>query len=241
MTIFHIAQDYWRPLLDGFWMTCKLSAATTLLGTAVGLLVAIGKISRFRLVRWVTAGYIAVFRGTPPLLQLFIIYFSLAQWGVVIPSFTCAVIALGLYAGSYTAEIFRAGIQAIPKGQIEAANSIAMTRAQVYRHVILPQAARIIIPPMTNQLIFNLKATSLVVTISIPDLMYVAYNGAAYTFRSAEFYTLAGIFYLAVALALGQVAKYAERYADPARRRRRRVANVATEPALAGGFGGPAT
>jgi polar amino acid transport system permease protein len=241
MSIFHILQDYWRPLLDGFWITCKLAAATTLVGTVVGLLTAIGKISRWRLVRWLTAAYIAIFRGTPPLLQLFIVYFSLAQWGLVIPAFTCAVIALGLYAGSYTAEIFRAGIQAIPKGQVEAANSIAMTRAQVYRHVILPQALRLIIPPMTNQVIFNLKATSLVVTIAIPDVMYVAYNGAAYTFRSAEFYTLAGILYLSMALALGQVAKYAERYADPARRRRRRAARVVREPALASGFGGPAT
>jgi His/Glu/Gln/Arg/opine family amino acid ABC transporter permease subunit len=239
MTIIDIAQEYWRPLLDGFWLTIQLAAATTAVGLVVGLFTAVGKVSRWRVARGLTTVYIAVFRGTPPLLQLFIVYFSLAQWGFVIPGFTCAVIALGLYAGSYTAEIFRAGIQAIPKGQIEAANSVAMTKAQVYRHVILPQAVRIIIPPMTNQLIFNLKATSLVVTIAIPDLMYVAYNGAAYTFRSAEFYTLAGILYLSVALLLGQVAKYAERHADPATRRRRRAAKIG-EP-LASGFGGPAT
>lgn len=238
--IIDIAQEYWRPLLDGFWLTIQLALATTAVGTAVGLLTAVARVSRWRVLRGLTTAYIAVFRGTPPLLQLFIVYFSFAQWGFVIPGFVCAVLALGLYAGAYTAEIFRAGIQAIPTGQVEAASSIAMTKKQVYRHVVLPQAVRIIIPPMTNQVIFNLKATSLVVTIAIPDLMYVAYNGAAYTFRSAEFYTLAGILYFSAALALGQVAKYAERRSDPLTRKRRRAAKVG-EPALASGFGGPAS
>jgi polar amino acid transport system permease protein len=241
MSFVNIAREYWHPLLMGFKTTLELALMTTLVGSLVGAFTAIGRISRWRLVRAVTLVYITVFRGTPPLLQLFIIYFSFAQWGFVIPGFTCAVIALGLYAGSYTAEIFRAGIQAIPKGQIEAANSMGLKRWQVYRHVILPQALRIIIPPMTNQVIFNLKATSLVVTISVQDVMYVAYNGAATTFRSAEFYTLAGLMYLSVAILLGQVAKYFELTTDPSSRKRRRRSPKYGDPAIAAGFGGPAT
>jgi His/Glu/Gln/Arg/opine family amino acid ABC transporter permease subunit len=240
MSLIDIATEYWRPLLEGFKTTLELAVLTTIFGTIVGVLTAIGRMSRWRLLRAITIGYITVIRGTPPLLQLFIIFFSFAQWGFVIPGFTCAVIALGLYAGSYTAEIFRAGILAIPKGQVEAANSIGLKRGQVYRLVILPQALRIIIPPMTNQVIFNLKATSLVVTISVQDVMYVAYNGAAMTFRSAEFYTLAGLMYLTVAIGLGQLAKHFELTTDVSSRKRRKSLKVG-EPAVAGGFGGPAT
>ena len=239
MSIIDIAREYWRPLLTGFKVTIELALATTLVGTIVGALTAMGRVSRWRLIRAITVVYVTVIRGTPPLLQLFIIFFSLAQWGIVIPGFTCAVIALGLYAGSYTAEIFRAGILAIPKGQVEAANSMGLTRWQVYRLVILPQAIKIIIPPMTNQVIYNLKATSLVVTISVQDLMYVAYNGAAMTFRSAEFYTLAGLFYLSVAILLGQVARHFELTTEVSKRKRRKAAPIG-DPALAGQFGGPA-
>lgn len=240
MSLLEIARDYWRPLLDGFKVTLLLALATTAVSTIVGTFVAMGRMSQRRLVRIPTAVYVTVFRGTPPLLLLFIIFFSFAQWSIRIPAFTCAVIALGLYAGSYTAEIFRGGILAIPRGQVEAADSMGLTRWQVYRLVILPQAVRIIIPPMTNQLIHNLKMTSLVVTISVADVMYVAYNGAGETFRSAEFFTLAGALYLSVAIGLGQLAKHFELTTEGGTRRRRKAAK-SSAPALEGQFGGAAT
>src|SRR5699024_7093195 len=125
-------------------------------------------------------------------------YFTLPEKGITLSSFTAAVIALGLYAGGFTCEILRAGIGAVPTGQVEAGQSLAMSKAQLNFKVIFPQAFRMMIPPLANQVIMNIKGTSLAVTITVPELMFVAHTGASNTFRAGEFYLIAALLYLAL-------------------------------------------
>ncbi len=196
-TLVEIALKYWPSLLKGTVVTLELTAASLLLSIVLGLAGAFGRLSGSRLVTRLTAVYVEVVRGTPLLLQLFFVYFSLTQFGIVLSGFTAATIALGVFGGAFLTEIFRGGIQAIERGQLEAAYSLGMSHREAMRKIILPQAVRLVLPPLANHAILTLKNTSIVVTIAVNDLMYEAYNGASVTFRAMEFYTLAGLIYLA--------------------------------------------
>jgi len=197
--IFGIAVEYLPAMVRGFWISIKLAAASTVLSVFLGLIAAVVRLKRVPVLAQIATFYVEVCRGTPLILQIFLVYFTLADWGLVLPAFWAGAIALGLFQGAFTSEIFRAGILSVPRGTIEAGLSIGLSEGQLYRDVILPQAVKLIVPPMTNRLILNLKETALTVTISVNELMFVAYNGAALTFRSTEFFMLAALFYLAVA------------------------------------------
>jgi polar amino acid transport system permease protein len=195
--LLEIALRYWPSLLKGTLVTLELTATSLLLSVVLGLLGAFGRLSKSRPVYGVTTAYVEIVRGTPLLLQLFFVYFSLTQFGIVLSGFISATIALGLFGGAFLTEIFRGGIQGVERGQLEAAYSLGMSRREAMRKIILPQAVRLVLPPLANHAILTLKNTSIVVTIAVNDLMYEAYNGASVTFRSMEFYTLAGMIYLA--------------------------------------------
>ena len=195
--LIEIALRYWPSLLKGTAVTLELTATSLLLSIVLGLLGAFGRLSRSPVVYGISTAYVEVIRGTPLILQLFFVYFSLTQFGIVLSGFVSATIALGLFGGAFLTEIFRGGIQAVERGQIEAAYSLGMTQREAMRKIILPQAFRLVLPPLANHAILTLKNTSIVVTIAVNDLMYEAYNGASVTYRSMEFYTLAGLIYLA--------------------------------------------
>ncbi len=196
-TLVDIAIRYWPSLLKGTVVTLELTATSLVLSIGLGLLGAFGRLARSRPIYLGTTAYVVVIRGTPLILQLFFVYFSLTQFGIVLGGFTAATIALGLFGGAFLTEIFRGGIQAVERGQIEAAYSLGMSHREAMRKIILPQAFRLVLPPLANHAILTLKNTSIVVTIAVNDLMYEAYNGASVTYLSMEFYTLAGIVYLA--------------------------------------------
>jgi polar amino acid transport system permease protein len=141
---------------------------------AWGLILSLIRLSRFRALRFIAGAYIDFFRGLPLLLLLIFVYAGVALAGWVLPSMAAAVISLTLCYGAYSSEIFRAGIQAIPKGQTEAARSLGMTHWQAMRHVILPQAIKLVIPPLTNEFIAMIKDTSLLSVISVPELLFTA-------------------------------------------------------------------
>ncbi len=178
--------------------TLWLSVAALLLGMAVGMLIAIGQESRLRAVRLAVLFYIWLFRGTPVLLQLVFAFNVLPAFGVVLSGFTCAVLALGLNEGAYMAEIMRSGIRAVGRGQRLAARALGMEERQIMLYVVLPQALRIVIPPIGNQFIGMLKLSALVSVIGVRELLLVADQTASGNFRYVETLTAAGLWYLAL-------------------------------------------
>jgi len=201
----------WLPqLLVAAVGTLKMTALAYLVAVVAGLTIALARLSRRRMVAAVAGWYVELIRGTPALTQLFLIYFGLASAGIVLSAFTAAVIGLGLNYAAYMSEVYRAGIEAVHRGQREAALAIGMTNALAMRTIILPQAVRIIVPPMANYAVSLLKDTSVASLISAPELMLRARDLSSEYFMPMELYLLAGAMYLVMAYPLGKGARYLE-------------------------------
>ena len=201
----------WLPqLLVAAGGTLKMTALAYALAVIAGLLIALARISRRRAVSTIATCYVELIRGTPALTQLFLIYFGLASAGIVLPAFTAAVIGLGLNYAAYMSEVYRAGIAAVHRGQREAALAIGMTNALAMRNIILPQAVRIVVPPMANYAVSLLKDTSVASLISAPELMLRARDLSSEYFMPMELYVLAGVMYLVMAYPLAKGARYLE-------------------------------
>ncbi|ABO49906.1 amino acid ABC transporter membrane protein, PAAT family [Desulforamulus reducens MI-1] len=183
-------------LLLGAVMTIKLTFFAITFGTLIGLLVALAKISSFKILRWFGGLYTWVIRGVPLLLQLMFLYYGLPFMGLTLNEFTVAVIGMSVCGGAYIAEIMRAGIQSIDKGQMEAALSMGMTYPQAMRRVILPQAYKRLLPPMGNEFITLMKDSALVSVICMTELLRAANLLQNATFRPIEIYVVAGLLYL---------------------------------------------
>jgi polar amino acid transport system permease protein len=188
-------------LLKGAVMTMELTCLSMLLGTTIGLGLALARISRSPLLNTSASLYIWWMRGTPLLMQLFLIYYGLPQAGITLDPFPAAVIGMTLNASAYIAEILRGGILSIDKGQMEAARSLGMTYMQSMRWVIFPQTLPRIMPPLGNEAVARLKDSSLVSTIAMVDLMRSAQQMIATTFRPLEVFFAAGILYLVLTTA----------------------------------------
>ena len=197
-------------LLRGALVTIQFTLTSAFFGMLLGLVVALGRISRNPAVRSISTAYVEFFRGTPLLVQIFIIAFGIGNW-VNIPEFIAGVLALSLNSGAYTSEIFRAGIQSIPKGQMEAGRSLGLTYAQTMWMVIIPQAFRFCVPPLGNELIALLKDSSLVSIIAVTDLMRAGREITGRTIRPFETYTLVAFLYLCMTLPLTLLVRYLER------------------------------
>lgn len=187
---------YLPVLAQGAGMTVQLTILAIILGTGMGLVIALGEISQNRAISGSARFYTWLIRGTPLLLQLFTIYYGLPQLGLTLSPFAAAVAGLSLNSAAYVAEIIRGAIQSIDRGQMEAARSLGMSYLQAMRRIILPQAYRRLIPPMGNEFIALLKDSSLVATISMVDLMRTAQQMYATTFRPVEIFAAAGCLYL---------------------------------------------
>lgn len=209
----------WGPqVYAAIWVTIKLTAASFALAIVLGLLLAMGKISSIRVVRAFCTGYIEIARGVPVLAILFLLYFGLVPLGLVFDAFTAGFIGLGMGAAGYIAEVFRAGIQAIHKGQREAALAVGMTPAMTFRHIILPQAIRIILPPLLNMLIILLKDTSVCSLISTEELMLRAKDLAMMSFLPMHLFLLAGVIYFFLAWPLSLATRRIEKRMQRGRR-----------------------
>jgi polar amino acid transport system permease protein len=202
----------WRlgPLMLGLWTTIWLSAVSSLFALFIGLVTGLARISKNFTVRGLAVLYVECIRGTPLLVQIFIAYFFL---GTVfnLSRNVCGVGALALFAGAYVAEIVRAGIQAIPKGQTEAARSLGMSMAQTMWDVILPQAFKRILPPLSGQFISLIKDSSLVSVIAITDLTKSGREIITSTFATFEVWIVVAAMYLLVTSVLSQLVFYMER------------------------------
>ena len=183
LTIFYDAFDR-RRFIGGFVTTVELATSCILLSVVIGVVGAWLQGSRRRITRSIVHGYIQFFRNTPPLVQLYFFYFALGSYlrttnavGLAVPlvsNFTWAAICLSLYAGAFNVEIFRAGIEAVPKETIEAAEALGYSRLRAYLHVILPLAFRISLPALNNNLVNLVKTTTIAYAIAVPEMLYVA-------------------------------------------------------------------
>ncbi|MCL6576418.1 MULTISPECIES: amino acid ABC transporter permease [Kyrpidia] len=193
---FSLVVQYIPFLLQATVITLEVSVLATALGLVLGLIAALMKISKIQPLVWIADFYIWVIRGTPVLVQLFLVYFGLPQLGIQIGPFSSALIALGVNAGAYIAEIYRGGILSVPKGQREAAQSLGMNYFLIMRRIILPQAFRVSIPALGNQAIMMLKDSSLASLVTVSELMMVSQRFAATNFAFIEFYITASVIYL---------------------------------------------
>jgi His/Glu/Gln/Arg/opine family amino acid ABC transporter permease subunit len=191
----------WLPqLIAAAGNTLRMTALAFVLAFAVGLVLALAKLSSVAPLRLLASGYIEVMRGIPALAVLYLIYFGLADFGIVFDAFPAAVVGLGLSGAAYMAEIFRAGIESIHAGQMEAALTVGMTPLAAMRWVILPQALRVVLPPLANFGIALLKDTSVASIISAPELMLRARDLASSSFQPMQVFLLAAAIYLAMSL-----------------------------------------
>lgn len=181
---------------DAALMTLLISALALFWGMVVGLLLALMQEAPWRALQGAAVFYLWLFRGTPVLFQLIFVFNVLPSFGILLSGFTCAVLALALNEGAYMAEIMRSGIRAVGRGQRLAARALGMQDWQVMRWVVLPQALRIIIPPIGNQFIGMLKLSALVSVIAVQELLLVANQTASSNFRYLEALSAAGIYYL---------------------------------------------
>ena len=192
-------------------ITLWISIAAMLLGLAIGLALALMQQCRFRLLRWLAWSYLWVFRGTPVLLQIIFAFNVLPGFGVILSGPVCAVLALGLHEAAYMAEIFRSGLAAVNAGQRDAARALGMSEWQVMRLVVLPQALRLVIPPIGNQFIGMLKLSALISVIGVRELLLAAEQSASATFRYLEALSAAGVYYLAFTTVLMSLQRVLER------------------------------
>lgn len=196
------AQDFLPILLQGAVVTVQVTVLSFLLSSALGLGLALMKLSPVRALSWTGTVVINVIRGLPIIVQLFYIYFVLPEFGVQLTAFQAGVIGLGIAYSAYQAENFRAGIEAVDPGQREAAQAMGMRSALIMRRVILPQAFRIALPPYGNTLVMMLKDSSLVSTITVAEMTRAGQLIASSTFQNMTVYTLVALLYLLMSLPL---------------------------------------
>lgn len=196
-------------LPDGILITFQVTVEAIILALIIGLFTGLGRISNNRFINGIASLYVEVIRGIPLLVQLFYIYFALGRI-VNIPAIASAVIAMAVCYGAYMGEVFRAGIESIPKGQMEAARSLGMSSAQAMRHVILPQAFKTILPPVGNEFVALLKDSSLVSILAVSDLLRRGREFAAESFTYFETYTMVALIYLIITLFLSKLISIME-------------------------------
>ena len=215
--IVEVFRNAFPSLLSGMGVTIKTTALSLAIALFLGLFACLMGMSKIAPLRWLSKFYIWIIRGTPFIVQLFIIYFGIPQLvqsaGVSfrISTQTAAVTTLALNAGAYISEIFRGGINAVDIGQMEAARSLGLTKGMAMRKVVLPQAVRICIPSLCNQFIITLKDTSLAATIALAEVVYQGKIYVGRTMQSFATYVLIGIMYLVVISILSAIIRHIER------------------------------
>jgi His/Glu/Gln/Arg/opine family amino acid ABC transporter permease subunit len=205
-----VVVEYLPSLLRGLGVTILFTIGSLILGLVIGVLMAMLALSRRRVMHWLVRVYVDAIRGTPLLLQLFILYYALPPLGLKMSAPTAGILGLGINAGAYFAEIFRAGIEGVPPAHVQAARSLGMSYRQTLVRVELPQAVLLVLPPLANEIISLVKATSLISTISIGELLRSGQIAVSITFAPLEIYAVVALFYLAVNLTLSAVVRHLE-------------------------------
>jgi polar amino acid transport system permease protein len=203
---------YSIPLLaEGVLATVKISVLAIVFGTVLGFVLGLVSVGPVRLLRWFVRGYVDFIRGTPLLIQVFLVYFALPVVGINFSDFWAGVTALSLNAAGFIAETVRAGISAVEQGQTEAAKSIGMTPRQILTFILLPQIYRPVLPPLTNELITLVKGSSLLSVISVYELTRAGQAIISERFVPLEIYALTALYYYGIISALAALTRWLER------------------------------
>ncbi len=204
-----LLQD-WRIFASGLGQTVLASVLALLLALALGIVMGVFAAAPVGPLRWVSRVYVEFFRNTPLVTQLFFYYHGLPRVGITLPVLAVGVLGLGIYTGAFIAEIIRAGIQAVRRGQLEAAYSQGFSYLQAMRHIVLPQTVRVVLPPLTNQFVNLIKNSSALSLIAGYDLMYQADSWSSYNLLYAVTYTTVALLYLALTLPLARFTRWLE-------------------------------
>ena len=200
------------PLLaEGVIVTLEVSSLSAVLGLALGVMLGLGALSRSPAIRWFVAAYVDFIRGTPLLIQIFLVFFALPMVGIRFDEFAAGVVALSLNAAAFVAEVVRGGVGSIERGQSEAAKAIGMRHRQILVYILLPQAYRQMIPPLTNELISLVKNSSLLSVISVYELTRAGQAIISVHFVPFEIYTLLALYYYVLIKALSWLSVQLER------------------------------
>ncbi|REE91319.1 cystine transport system permease protein [Paenibacillus taihuensis] len=211
--LWQIFTDSFLPLLHaGVAFTVPLTLISFVLGLLLALVTALVRLSDIPVLSWIARFYVWIIRGTPLIVQLFIIFYGLPSLGILINAFPAAVIGFTLSVGAYGSEIIRAAIISIPRGQWEAAYSLGQTRLQALRRIILPQAARVSVPPLSNSFISLVKDTSLAATVTVIELFAKGQQIVAATYEPMLIYCEVALIYLILCTVLAVLQRRLERY-----------------------------
>jgi len=233
--VFHPHSVFFRTL----WATVYISVVAQAAGVLLGLLAALARVSRFAPLRWISGIYVWIFRGTPLLVQIFLIYYGLGQfpeiresvaWPFLRQPYWCALLALTLNTAAYSSEIIRGGILSVPFGQIEAARACGMSRSLIFRRIIVPQGLRVALPAYGNEIILMTRSTALASVITLMEITGIASKLISETFRPVEVFVCAGAIYLTLNFAISRAIALLERRLSPRAREPARSADL-REPA----------
>jgi octopine/nopaline transport system permease protein len=240
MDLSFMAETFWR-LLEGLPLTLNLTFTAVALGAVFAMLLALMRMSGVGVLDWIARAYVFVFRGTPLLVQIFLIYYGLGQfrpalqelglWGFFREPYWCAVLALTLNTAAYASEIIRGGLMAVPANQVEAARACGMSRLLLFRRIIFPIAVRQALPAYGNEVILMVKATSLASIITMMEVTGIAQKLISQTFRAVEIFIVAGAIYLTLNFLVSRAIMAFEWWLSPHLRRAPAVASPLAEAA----------
>lgn len=200
-----------RILVQGLLVTIPLTVLSFSLALVIAVLCAMVQVANVPVLRKIVRFYIWIVRGTPLLVQLYLLYFGLPDLGIVLPAFPCAVLVFALNEGAYCAETMRASIEAVPRGQMEAASCVGMTYLQAMRRIVLPQAFRIAFPPLSNSLISMVKDTSLAANITVTEMFMAAQRVAGRTYEHLALYAEVAVIYLIFCTVITKLQAFGEK------------------------------
>ncbi len=198
-------------LAEGAWVTIKITTVSIMIGLVIGVIMGLGRVSKNPIYKGFSTVYVEFIRGTPLLVQIMLVYYGIPALGINLPPYPAGILALSINSGAYIAEIVKAGIQSVHKGQMEAARSLGMTYLQAMRYVILPQAFRNVLPAIGNEFIALLKDSSLVSVIAIVELTRVGKQIYSMTFNAWTPLLGVALFYLLMTLPLSRLVQHAEK------------------------------
>ncbi len=206
-----LGDSFWKILIPGLTVTLPMTALGFALALVIAVAVAMAQFAKAPVLRHLCRFYIWIIRGTPLLVQLFVLFYGLGQLGVLLPEFTAGVLALGINEGAYCAETVRAALESVPQGQMEAGRCVGMTWWQTMRRVVLPQGMRTAFPPLGNSLISMLKDTSLVANITVAEMFMAAQRQVARYYEPLAIYLEVGLFYLLFSTLISRLERWGEK------------------------------
>ena len=208
--------DYWPLLLQGAWLTVQISVAALIIGYAAGIAIAMIALMPGLLPRLIAGFYIETLRNIPFIILIFVVYYGLPFSGIRLPATIVGTLALALFASAYYAEIVRAAILALPRGQYESARTVGMSPAQAMRHVVAPQILRALVPPSTNMTLTMMKESSVLSSITVPELTYQSLVVQGNTFAPFEVFAAVASIYWLIAVVIAELSRRLERAAGAA-------------------------